>query len=187
LRCRPFGLLFALAILFFAGSAFGMTTPFISASTSFLPGTATTMTITGTGFDATAAHNSITFNDGVIGTITAATTTQLTVALSHSPTGLGNLTAVVTTDGQSSGAPTQVATVNIITTFSSIADSAGSVTLNFTGVANTTYGLQFSSTLSSSSWSNIGPVTTNGTGVGQYVDSSHPSGTGFYRLIYPAP
>jgi hypothetical protein len=145
------------------------------------------MTISGSGFDATAANNSVVFSDGVVGTVTGATTTQLTVTIAHSATALGSLTAVVTTDGQSSGAPTQVATVNLITTFSGIANSAGNVTLNFTGVPNTTYGVQFSSTLSSSSWSNIGPVTTNGTGVGQYVDSAHPSGSGFYRLIYPAP
>jgi hypothetical protein len=184
---QAFNILFALALLLLAGNAFGTTTPHISASTTVLPGTATTMTITGSGFDATAANDTVVFSDGVIGTVTGATTTQLTVALSHSPTGLGNLTAVVTTDGQSSGTPTQVATVNVITTFSSISNSAGSVTLNFTGVPSTTYGVQFSSALSSGAWSNIGPVTTNGTGVGQYVDSSHSSGAGFYRLIYPAP
>jgi hypothetical protein len=145
------------------------------------------MTIYGTGFDSTAANNTISFNDGVLGTVTGATSTQLTVSISHSPTAPGSLNAVVTTDGKNSGAPTQVATVNVITTFSSIARATGSVTLNFTGVPNTTYGVQFSSSLSSNSWSNIGPVTTNGTGSGQYVDTSQSAGLGFYRLIYPAP
>ena len=181
------GLLIVLGTFLFTGSAFGTTGPVITASTSFLPGTATSITISGSGFDSTVGNNSVVFNDGVLGTVTAATPTQLTVSLSHDPTGLGNLTAVVTTDGKNSGTPTQVATVNVITTFTNIANANGTATLNFTGVPNTTYGLQYSSTLSSSSWVNVGPVTTNGSGGGQYVDASHPGGNGFYRLVYPAP
>jgi hypothetical protein len=177
----------AAGILLPARSAFASTTPIITASTSILPGTATSITINGSNFDPTAANNTVSFSDGVFGTVTAATATQLTVQLAHDATAVGNLTAVVTTDGHSSGTPTQVATVNVITTFTGIQSSGGTVTLNFTGVPNTTYGLQYSQTLLSASWSNVAPVTTNGTGSGQYVGTPASSTLGFYRLVYPAP
>ncbi len=72
---------------------------------------ATTITINGFGFDPTAANNTVTFNDGAVGTVTTATATSLTVTFSTKPTTAGSLTAVVTTDSVSSGAAVQVATV----------------------------------------------------------------------------
>ncbi len=51
------------------------------------------------------------FNDGAIGTVTAATATSLTVTFATKPTSAGSLTAIVTTDGLSSGTAVQVATV----------------------------------------------------------------------------
>ena len=83
--------------------------PTVAASTASFGPTATTITITGTGFDTTTlANNTVTFNDGSVGTVTAATATSLTVTFNTSPTIPGGLTAVVTTDGISSGAPVEV-------------------------------------------------------------------------------
>src|SRR5262249_4806437 len=50
------------------------------------------------------------FNDGAVGTVSAATATSLTVTFSTRPTGTGNLTATVT-DSVGSSPSVQVATV----------------------------------------------------------------------------
>ena len=85
--------------------------PTVNQNLASLPDTSTTITITGTNFDATTpGNNLVTFNLGVVGTVTASTTTQLTVTLSVPPTALGALTAVITTGGVSSGAAVQVGT-----------------------------------------------------------------------------
>jgi hypothetical protein len=86
-------------------------TPVVTASTASLAATATQITISGFGFDPTAANNEVIFNDGAVGTITAATATSLTVTFSTKPKNAGSLTVVVTTDDESSGNPVQVATV----------------------------------------------------------------------------
>ena len=83
--------------------------PTVTSSTSNLAATATTLIITGSGFDTTAGNNTVTLNSGT-GTVTSATATQLTVTL-NTPPSVGNLTAVVTSNGSSSGSPVQVATV----------------------------------------------------------------------------
>jgi hypothetical protein len=71
-----------------------------------------TIIITGTGFDATAANNTVAFNLGAVGTVTAATSNQLTVTFTTLPfPNIGSLTAIVTTNGQSSGSAVQVATL----------------------------------------------------------------------------
>jgi hypothetical protein len=80
-------------------------------STSKLAINAQKLVINGTGFDAHADGNSVDFNLGAVGAVTAATTTQLTVTLSAQPTVTGPLTAVVTAFGVSSGEAVQVATV----------------------------------------------------------------------------
>ena len=64
-----------------------------------MPDNSTTLTINGSGFDTNTANDSVTFNNGVTGSVTSATATQLTVAITTPPTALGSLTAVVTTDG----------------------------------------------------------------------------------------
>jgi hypothetical protein len=80
-------------------------------STSKLAINAQKLVINGTAFDPAAAGNGVDFNLGAVGTVTAATTTQLTVTLSTQPNATGPLTAVVTAFGNSSGAAVQVATV----------------------------------------------------------------------------
>ncbi len=87
----------------------------------------TTLTINGIGFDLTAAHNLVTFNNGAVGTVSASTATTLTVSLSTKPTAAGGLTAVVTTNSASSGSPTQIATVAPVIT-SATTDLAANAT-----------------------------------------------------------
>ena len=89
---------------------FTYVTVFVTASTVSVPDSSTTITINGSGFSTTPANNSVAFNLGVVGAVTAATATQLTVTLTTPPTALGSLTAVVTSNGSSSFAPVQVAT-----------------------------------------------------------------------------
>ena len=84
--------------------------PTITLNTANLALGATTLTINGTGFDTTAANNTVTFNNGAVGTVSSATSTTLTINLTTLSTA-GNLTAVVTTNGASSGTAVQVATV----------------------------------------------------------------------------
>src|SRR6185437_12362189 len=71
--------------------------PVVTSSSSNLAANASTLTINGFGFDTTASNNAVTFNDGAVGSVTAATATSLTVTFSTKPRSAGNLTAVVTT------------------------------------------------------------------------------------------
>ncbi len=78
--------------------------PAVTPGSSNLSDTASQVTINGFGFDPTAAKNTVTFTGlGAVGSVTAATTTSLTVTFSTRPTP-GNLTAIVTTDGVASAA-----------------------------------------------------------------------------------
>jgi hypothetical protein len=63
----------------------------------------------------------------------------------------------------------------------------GSVAIDFSGIPNRTYGLQFKVQLSDPQWTNVGPVTADQYGAGHYVDGppAHASSSGFYRLVYP--
>ena len=73
-----------------------------------------TLVVSGSGFDPwSPAANNVSFSSGATGSVTAATATALTVALSSPPTAAGPLRAVVTSFGGASGAApgTQVATV----------------------------------------------------------------------------
>lgn len=94
-----------------SGSAVQVATviPVVTTNTSNISNTATTLTINGVGFDTTMANNTVAFGGGATGTVTAATSTSLTIG---SLTGLTNgaLNAVVTVNGSAS-ASTQVATV----------------------------------------------------------------------------
>jgi len=99
---------------------------------------ATTLTITGTGFDATPGNNTVAFTisgGSAFGTVTAATSTSLTVTFSTAPTVTGNLFAVVTTQVGNSGSPVQVA--NIVAaptvTLNTINTIANNATLTITG------------------------------------------------------
>jgi hypothetical protein len=113
--------------------------PGVTSSTASLPINGTTLTINGFGFDTTAGNNTVVFNNGAVGTVTAATATSLTVTLTTPPTAVGSLTAVVTTDGASSGTAVQVATVvPVVTTSSaSLATSATTLTINGFGFNST--------------------------------------------------
>ena len=109
--------------------------PVITPNTVSLPVNATTLTITGTGFDTNPANDRITFSGGVIGTVTAATSTSLTVQVSGlaSLTGGSPLLASVTVDGISSGNAVQVATLAPVVTPSSTWVSAQSTALTIVG------------------------------------------------------
>jgi hypothetical protein len=85
-------------------------TPVVTPNSADLAPNAPQITINGFGFDSNPASNTVTFNDGAVGNVTTATNTSLTVQFSTLPTP-GILTAIVTTDGLSSGAPVQVGTV----------------------------------------------------------------------------
>ena len=108
------------------------TRPVVSSSASSLAADAATITINGHGFDLTAANNSVVFNNGAAGTVTAATATSLTVTFTTKPTSAGNLTAVVTSNSVGSGPAIQVATVVPVVTSSTseILASATGIVIN---------------------------------------------------------
>ncbi len=140
-------------------------TPTVSSSTANLSDEATSMTIAGTGFDPNiVANDVVTFNNGVTGTVTSATTTSLTVGslsgLNVLATGTA-LSASVAVDGVSSGSTVQVATVAAAPI--SYATAGSSYTQNF-------------STLSAAG--GTASIVTNSAGVGPY-DLTAPSPTGF--------
>ncbi|MDB6120542.1 MAG: hypothetical protein JWO08_4323, partial [Verrucomicrobiaceae bacterium] len=85
-------------------------TPDVTSSTAVQTTAVTTVTINGSGFATTNANNSVLFNLGAAGSVTSSTTTQLIVTFSVRPVA-GNLMAVVTSNGQSSGGAEQVATI----------------------------------------------------------------------------
>ncbi len=128
----------AVANLAFSAAA----TPFVTSTTDNLPNNATSMTINGSGFDTNPANDTVTFSNGVTGSVTAATATSLTVT---SLSGLSTLTtgtalkASVTVDGASSGTAVQVATVaaastpTVTSTADSLPSNATSMTINGTG------------------------------------------------------
>ena len=73
-------------------------TPVVIANSANLAANATTLIIHGTGFSTTAASDKVTFSGGATGTVTGATTTQLTVTNLHGLV-LGNLSATVVVGG----------------------------------------------------------------------------------------
>ena len=107
--------------------------PVVTSSIANLPANATTITINGTGFDPVAAHDTVTFNDGAVGSVTTASATSLTVTFSIKPATAGSLTAVVTTLSANSGAPVQVATVTPVVTPNSTALPANPATIVING------------------------------------------------------
>ncbi len=118
-----------------SGSAVQVATvvPVVTSSSADLLADASTMTINGVGFDTTAANNTVVFNDGAVGTVTAATATELTVTFTTKPASADSLTVVVTTNGASSGAPVQVATVKPVVTVSTANRAADATTLVING------------------------------------------------------
>jgi hypothetical protein len=86
--------------------------PTVKVSEATLSQDASRITIRGTGFVAgVPSANTVTFDNGAVGSVTAATATSLTVSIDAPPSRTGPLTATVTTNiGGSSGRPKQVAT-----------------------------------------------------------------------------
>jgi uncharacterized repeat protein (TIGR02543 family) len=107
--------------------------PAVTSRTVNLAANAATLTIAGTNFDPVAANNTVVFNNSAVGTVTAATATQLTVALSTRPASAGPLTAIVTNEGGSSGSAVQVATVIPVITSSTANLAIGATTLTING------------------------------------------------------
>ena len=94
----------------------GKQAPTVTMSTANLLANATSITITGTNFSTNPGSNTVTFNNSVTGTVTASTSTSLTVTSLSGVSSLSNgtsLTAIVTTNGVSSGAAVQVATIQV--------------------------------------------------------------------------
>jgi preprotein translocase subunit YajC len=94
--------------------------PTVSFSNANIASVVPFITILGTGFNGTTpSGNTVVFSNGAVGTVTAATSTQLTVTFSTAPTGTGILTAIVTTNSISSGAAVQVANIVVAPTITS--------------------------------------------------------------------
>jgi hypothetical protein len=85
--------------------------PTITACTANLTMSAPSIVIHGYGFSTTPANNIIFFSNGAVGRVIASTSTTLIVVIIKPPTTAGKLTAVVRTNGVSSGNPVQVATI----------------------------------------------------------------------------
>jgi hypothetical protein len=111
--------------------------PTVTASPASLAVNANTIIIRGSHFS-TAAHDSVTFNLGAAGTVTAASASQLTVTFTTAATIVGALTASVSANGISSGGPVQVAILHPVVT-KSTAGSGFNASL-------TIHGFGFSST-----------------------------------------
>ena len=113
----------------------------VTSSAADLPANSTIVTINGSGFDANAANDSVTFSNGVTGTVTAATGFSLTVSLTGLSSGAGGtaLDASVTVDGVSSGNAVQVATVlQVVTAVSpNTGPTAGGTSVTITGAGLT--------------------------------------------------
>ena len=118
----------------------GIAAPVVTPAIANLLPTATSLTINGFGFDTNTANDTVSFNDGVSGIVTGATSTQLTLTLSGvSSLPLGTpLLASVAVDGVTSG-PTQLAFVStgnlVVTDAGNGAGSSSDVTLPY-AIAN---------------------------------------------------
>ncbi|WP_341882121.1 FG-GAP-like repeat-containing protein [Synechococcus sp. UW140] len=97
--------------------------PTVTQNLSNLANNATTLTITGTGFDPIAANNTVILSSGT-GTVTSATATQLTVTFITAPIE-EELRAEVFTNGISSGNQVEVSTIVLAPVIDSISPAAG--------------------------------------------------------------
>ena len=121
------------------------TPPTVTQSLANLARNAPTLTIAGSGFDATTpSANTVALSLGAFGAVTSATATSLNVTLSTQPTSLGSLTAAVTSFGGSSGTAVQVATVvaapTVTQSLANLASSATALTITGTGFDPTAAG-----------------------------------------------
>ncbi len=114
--------------------------PTVTTNTAKLAITAPTITIAGTHFDPSVpGSNTVLFNNGAAGNVTAASATSLTVTFTTPPTVGGSLYAVVTSFGGSSVLPVQVAFVAPVITPSSanLSVDADTITINGIGFSPT--------------------------------------------------
>ena len=93
-------------------------TPVVTASVYAVAANATMFTFKGFGFDPTAAYDTVVLSDGAVATVATANSTAMTVKFTTDPTTEGSLTAIVTVDNQSSGAPVRVGIVTPVVTAS---------------------------------------------------------------------
>ncbi len=114
----------------------GTVVPAITADTSNLAASATSIVINGFGFSSTPANNTVVFTGGTAGTVTAASSTQLTVNVSNLTS--GSLTATVAVGGFTSSSA-QIATVFPVITGSTanLGANATSLVINGSGFSTT--------------------------------------------------
>ena len=108
--------------------------PKVFGSTQDMAINAPTLVITGSGFSTTPANNTLVFDQGAFGTVTAVNGagTQLTVsfvpppAANKAPTTLGPMTVIVTANGSNSGPATQVANIVSMPVVNAVTDDMAS-------------------------------------------------------------
>ncbi|EDY18045.1 Immunoglobulin I-set domain protein [Chthoniobacter flavus Ellin428] len=129
----------------------------------------------------------LTTTDGLTGTVTYAPLANdnnndaftYTVQDSHGMQATGTVSVIVDT-----GSTTPTSTMNI-TSFQ-YDPYTHAVVFDVNGLPSTTYGVQYSPVVPATTWTSIGTVTTNSTGLGHYTDSAHPGASGYWRVVYPA-
>ena len=116
--------------------------PVVTPSSASLDVASPTLVISGANFDPSAAGNVVTLGSGATGTVTAASSTSLTITFSTQPSA-GALSASVTSFGRSSGAPVQVA--NVVLFAWAVVGSAGfsAGTANYVSLALDSTGMPF--------------------------------------------
>ena len=111
--------------------------PVVTPSSASLDTASPTLVISGANFDPTATGNVVTLSSGALGSISAASSTSLTIIFSTPPS-LGPLSASVTSFGLSSGTAVVVATVRVPPSV-----STSSATLNSTSTTLMISGANF--------------------------------------------
>ena len=111
--------------------------PVVDHNEAGLARNATRVTIYGSHFDPRKGHNAVVFTGGARGIVVEATSTSLVVKLTRRPKNLGVLSAVITTNGRSSGSAVPVATVverpRVTKSNAHLADNAQTLVIRGTG------------------------------------------------------
>jgi FG-GAP-like repeat len=137
--------------------------PIVIASTAPLNYNASSLTINVSGVDLNSAHDTVTLSSGSA-TITSVTANSVTLALTSAPT-FGPLTAVITSDGVSSGAPVTVADVGYQDNFTT-SGPLGSPWTVFNGALTASNGTVSVATGSAQGWAYL-----NGASAGNVAES----------------
>ena len=137
-----------------------VTAPNVTQSMALLNINASTLNITGTGFDPTPSGNTVVLSNGAVGVVTASTTTFLIVTFSTPPMIAGAMTAIVTSFSVSSGTAVTVATVvpdpTVTQSLKNLSINAPTLTITGTGFDPT----PSSNTVVFSSLGAVGTVTS---------------------------